>query len=512
MNFWAKLKLTACIFLPAVFARFRATEYSPFRSRRPTSPQDARFNVTAASRTTIAEKAKDFEDNNAVAQRIGEVFVNYTVGPQGLVLIPNSTDKEWNAAAKIYWQNTCNFIDLKSRQNFGCLQSLIAWRWLFDGEIFIYKTRGQANDGSYYPRIQLIEYHLVGTPPDRAKDEGKTIVDGVEIDANGRPTAYWVKDSSTSLNYRPIPAADIIHVFEPTRPGQYRGISFFHAAINYLEWLDDLQDLEFRAITDAAEKSTFVKTVTGQMPPGMNGGGLPGDSFGLDQPMAGLSAAQRGEDLQEAVGGRTVALNLGEDVSQFAPVRPTESTRALWSYLTSCVCSSVGIPKMICFSEWLDKAQGTVVRGDYDIAAQFFRSRSAVIAAACREVYIYVIGWGIRTDASIADKPGDGSWVNVTVRPPRAPNVDVGRNASADIAGLAARTTNYDLIYAPQGLDWQEELTKLADQVKFINDLAAERGLQPAEIREQAAIVMQKAKDALAAETVRQQQEETQTP
>lgn len=509
MNLWQKLKLSAAILLPNVFGHFRATEWTPFRSTRRSHPQDARFNVTQSSRTIIAEKAKDFEDNNAVAQRLGEVFVNYTVGPQGLVLIPNSTDKNWNDAAKIYWNNTANFIDLKSRQNFGCLQSLIAWRWCFDGEIFILKTRGVAADGRTYPRIQLIEYHLVSTPPERARDEGKTIVDGVEIDSNGRPTGYWVKDSSVSTVFRFIDAKDMIHVFEPTRPGQYRGMSFFHAAINYLERLDDLQELEFRAVTDAAEKSTFVKTATGQMPIGMSGGGMPGDGFSINAPVAGQSLSARSDELRESIGGRTVALGLNEDVSQFTPVRPTESTRYLWSYLTSCTCSAFGIPKLVCFSEWLDKPQGTVVRGDYDIAAQFFRSRSAVIAASCREVYIYVMGWGIRTDSSIADKPGDGSWVNVTIRPPRAVNVDVGRNASADIAGLAAGTTNYDLLYAPQGLDWQEELTKLADQVKFVNDLAAKRGLQPAEIREQAAIVLSKAKEALAAETTRQQQEDT---
>lgn len=498
------------ILLPGIFA-FRATEWNPSHSRRRRAPQDARFSVTQSSRTIIAEKAKEFEDDKSIAQRLGELFVNYTVGPQGLVLIPNSTDKEWNKAAKIYWQNTCNFIDIKSRQNFGTLQGLIAWRWFFDGEIFVLKTRGVAADGRTYPRIQLIEYHLVQTPPDRARDEGKTIVDGVEIDANGRPTGYWVKDSSTATTFRFVDAKDMIHVFEPTRPGQYRGMSFLHAAINYLEWLDDLQELEFRAITDAAEKSTFVKTATGQLPPSMMGGGLPGDGFGGTAPVAGQTLAQRSDDLREQVGGRTLALNLGEDVSQFTPARPTESTRALWSYLTSCVCGAVGIPKVMAFSEWLDKMQGTVVRGDYDIAAQFFRSRSAVIAAADREIYIYVMGWGIRTDATIADKPGDGSWVNVTVRPPRAPNVDVGRNASADIAGLAAATTNYDLIYAPQGLDWQEELTKLADQVQFINNLAKERGIQPAELREQAALVLQKTNDALTQESQRQQAEDVVT-
>lgn len=482
MNLWQRIKSATL----ALFGRYEAAQTnSTRRSHIPIAPQEPRFTITQAARTAVAEKAKHFEENNAVAQRIGSVFTDYTVGPNGLVLIPNSTDAEWNKAAKDYWNQTCTFIDLKSRQNFGTLQGLISWRWLFDGEIFILKTRGQDAAGRWRPRIQLIEYYLVQTPPDRMRDEGMTIVDGVEIDRNGRPTGYHVKDSSQSSTFRFIDAKDIIHVFEPARPGQYRGMSFFHAAINYLHRLDDLQELEFRAVTDAAEKSTFVKTATGQLPPSLFGG-IPPSGLGSGQ-QSGVDIAQRETELRDAVGGRTAALMLGEDVSQFVPQRPTESTRALWSYLTSCVCSAVGIPKMICFSEWLDKMQGTIVRGDYDIAAQFFRSRSAVLAAAFREVYLYVIGWGIATEANLADRPGDGSWVNVTVRPPKAVNVDVGRNSSAMLSELAQGATNYELIYSPLGLDWQEELAKLADQVQFINKLAADRGINPSEIREQAA-------------------------
>ncbi len=211
------------------------------------------------------------------------------------------------------------------------------------------------------------------------------------------------------------------------------------------------------------------------------------EGSGAPKPLkTGPNAAQRSEELQDAVGGRTAALQLGEDVVQFTPQRPTESTRQLWSYLTTCVCASIGIPKVVAFSEWQEKYQGTVVRGDYDIAAQFFRARSAVFAAAFREVYLYVIGWGIRTEASLADKPGDGSWTNVTVRPPRAVNVDVGHNSAAEKGELADGRTNYDLIYGPRGLDWKEEITKLAKQVSFMKKLAVQEGIEFTDLREQA--------------------------
>lgn len=495
-------------------ARYEAAQPSTWRSHIPTGPQDARFNVTQSSRTIIAEKAKHFEDNNAIAQRIGSVFVDYTVGANGLILIPNSTDQTWNEAAKKYWNQWCVFPDVRSRQNFGTLQGLIAWRWLFDGEIFLLKTRGKSADGRTFPRLQLIEYYLVQTPPDRSRDEGKTIVDGVEIDAAGRPTGYWVKETSSSNTFRFVAAEDIIHVFEPSRPGQYRGMSFFHAAINYLHRLDDLQELEFRAADDAAEKSTFVKTNSGEIPPALVRAGADNFHEEATTPQTTINVEERSAQLQEAIGGRMQALKTGEDVVQFQPTRPTEATRALWSYLTSCVCSAVGIPKVICFSEWLDKMQGTVVRGDYDIADKFFKARSAVLSSAFREVYIYVIGWGIRSELDLADRPGDGSWVNVTIRPPKSVNVDVGRNSSAMLAELAAGATNFDLIYGPLGLDAREELSKSIHFMAWLKKECAAVSqhegvtVEAAEIVEHAAIVLDRKKAGQTQETQQQQDEE----
>lgn len=480
MTVWQRIKFA----VKAIFARFDAARTnSPHRSQRYYGPQDARVDFNNSNRTIIAETVKSFEYNNAVAQTIGSTFVDYTVGPQGLVLIPGSSDAAWNAAAKKYWQTACTFIDLKSRQNFGCIQGLVAWRWFFDGEIFILKTRRQNRQGRWFPAVQLIEYYCVATPPDRQKDEGKSICDGVELDASGRPTGYWVKEGAQGTVFRLVPAEDMIHVFEPSRPGQYRGISFFHAAINYLHRLDDLQELEMRAVADAAEKSTFIESATGELPPGMQGG-LPQNSLG--SPLSTTTQPVDVNELREVIGGRTVAIPFGSKASQFTPARPTESTRALWSYLTSCVCAAIPIPKVVCFPEWMERIQGTVVRGDYARANQFFQARSAVLAAAFREVYIYVMGWGIRSEATIADPPAD--WIAVTVRPPHAVDVDVGRNSRAMLDELAQGCTNYDLIYSPMGLDWQEELTKLADQVAFIQKLAAERGIDPGQIREQASV------------------------
>ena len=452
--------------------------WSPNRSWLPAAVQDARLDASAAPRTEIMRKARYFEKNSAVAQRLASVFCDYVVGPNGLLVTPASSNPQWNSAAKIYWNTNGQFIDLNSRQNFGTLQGLMAWRWFFDGEIFLLKTRGQNRSGQWFPRIQLVESHRVGTPPELASEEGKTVCDGVAIDENGRPTGYWMRADFDGKNFRPIQAQNVIHLFEPSRPCEYRGLSLLHAVLNDLHLLDDLEQLEHRAAIDAAEKSTFVNTATGAMPPSLLGGGVP--LSGLPTPVNGLTYddAKRTAELQDTIGGKSFALKIGEDVKQFMPNRPTEATRYLWEYLISKVCIGVGIPKLLVIPYSM---QGTVVRGDYDVANAYFQSRSSIMAASAREVYLYCLGWGIQREPALND-PLPPDWFNVTIRPPRSVNVDVGRNSAAEKEELRDGRTNFEIIYSAFGLDWQEELEKKAQQSAYIKALAAKYDIDAASI------------------------------
>ena len=462
MNIWQRIKA-------AIFNRYESARTTTAKSYIPGGLVDARIDISKSTREEIMRKARYFEKNNAIARRIGSVFCDFTVGSGGMVFMPASSDPAWNAKAKSYLDKTLSVIDLNSRQTFGSIQQLCAWRDFFDGDIFIVKTRGQDLQGRFFPRIQIFEAHLCKTPPARLGDEGKSIVDGVEIDSVGRPSGYWFLNNSNAEEFKLYDARNVIHLYDPDRAQQVRGISTLAAAINYLHRLDDLQELEFKAVTDAAEKSTFIKTLTGQLPPGMGGtlGKFRDTNLKADAP-----AVDNSINYREAIGGRMVALNMGEEPVQFQPTRPTEATRALWSYLTSSVCAACGVPKMICFSEWLEGAQGTIVRGDYDIAAQNFRARSGVYAAAFREVIIYVLQWGIQNERELADPPSD--WANVSYTAPRAVNVDVGRNSSAVQNELKLGMTNYDLIYGALGLDARAEITRQIDFLAFVKKKCAE--------------------------------------
>lgn len=120
-------------FLNDIFARFRSAPVDRYegagnslrRSYLDTSYTSARFDVTASTRQQIVRKSRYFEQNNAVMNRLGDLFESYTVGSNFSVQ-PASSDPAWNLRAKKAWDIWCRYPDIGSRQSFGTLMSLAA--------------------------------------------------------------------------------------------------------------------------------------------------------------------------------------------------------------------------------------------------------------------------------------------------------------------------------------------------------------------------------------------------
>lgn len=445
--------------------------WSKDRSYLPGYVQDARFDADPSARLEILRKARYFERNNAIVNRMADLFEQFTVGANGLQFIPATSSEKFNQGVKESWGEWQKICDLTSLHSFATLQSLIARAVFVDGEIFILKTRGETGK----PRIQLIEAHRVASPPDLW--DRTNIIDGVEIDSRGRPIAYYVVDGVDGTTYSRKDAKDVNHVFEPSRPGQHRGLSMLYPVLNDLHDLDDLQLLEMKAAKDAAEISNVFYTENGELPTADT---HRKQRFGqATQNTAGNEITEyRTQQIANRLGGRTVSVKLHEKLEQHRSERPSVAVRDYWDYLTSKVCTGAGIPKLLVLPFSI---QGTVVRGEYDLAANFFRSRSANLASSLERVYQFYLEWAVGNDRRLMDKPGD--WRAVTTRAPRAVNVDVGRNSSAMLAELEAGATSYDAIYSPLGLDAFEELRKRAKEEAYIDSLSAEFKLTPDRIR-----------------------------
>jgi lambda family phage portal protein len=457
-------------FLDNILAKFRSAPVNRYegasnsirRSFLDTSYTSVRFDVTASTRQQIVRKSRFFEQNNAVMNRLGDLFENYTVGSNFSVQ-PASSDPDWNLRAKKWWDTWCRYPDIGSRQSFGTLMSLAARGWFYDGESFLLLTKGDSGR----PRLQLIEPQQVATPT--GQEQSPDIFDGVRFDTKtGRALSYFIGQETNQgqlTEVRSISSDSIVHIYEAQRAGQLRGLPFVACVINDLHDLDDLQKLEMESCKLASSVAQVIKTSSGEVQASSLRSGVVG-SQGTAQ------------TYYENVFGSTVkVLKSGDEFEQFQADRPNVNMREYWRSLTEKVCAGVGIPYVLVFPEGM---QGTVYRGALDMSSVWFRSRHQVMASAARRIWEYVMEYAIRTDPSLRDSPDD--WYEVAIQAPRSPNVDVGRNSAAQLAELGAGVTTYDEIYGARGIDWRSALEAKAQQARYIQDLANKYGLDVSEI------------------------------
>lgn len=460
MKLWDRIKVAL------FWNKFDATDWSQFRSWRSTPLQDARLDLTKASREVLQAKSRDWERNSPLYRKLANTWEQYTVGT-GIRLPSASSNPEWNIVADQVMEEWEPIADLENRFGWFNDQGIISRARFVDGEHFIVLT----NEGPY-PRIQLVEGHRCATPPDRKSEEGKTIIDGVKVNEFGRAVGYWFLAGD---KFKLVDASLVIHVFNPERAGLPRGIPECTSALNVLHDLDDLRTLEMRAAKDAAELSTIYKTATGEMPSTLVS---MAQMFQNTNTAAGSSSSvtdARREFYKNATGGRNVVLFQGDDAIQHVPERPGANTREYWRLLAGEVCAAAGIPLALVYP---DSMQGTVYRGALDAAAAAFRNETTVLAGYFTRVRNYVIQNEARFNKDLNPLPPD--WRKVTFGTVRSPNVDIGRNSQARIAELAAGLTDWNLIAAELGLDGKQILKSKADMLVYIQQLCAERpGLTP---------------------------------
>lgn len=448
-------------------------------------PQDARLDIGEMDRTEMVRKSRGFYANDAIADRLCDIFEQFTVGPNGLQIFPDSTEDEWNDAMLVCLDGWYRFPDLTSRLPWSVLQALCACLWFVDGECFILKTYGEEttrrSDGTTAtirrPRVQLIESHRVGNPSN--PPNGAVIYDGVQVDKRGRPTHYWVLVTDNVTNeskHVPIEADKIIHIFEPHRPNQYRGIPFLAPVMNDLQDLNELQAFAKHKAKENSSITRVLETPGGEF---ATASAIREKVLGRNQSTTGADITEeRTKWMQRLFGPRSLAIKTGDKLTEFLNNTPSVADQALWSHLTSRVCIGTGIPKILVFPESI---QGTVARGDLDVANAFFRARSEVLAGAFKEVHFFVMEWEVQNTIEVSDPPSD--WRKVFVCPPRAVNVDVGYNAAAVIADLEAGNTTYRDTYGMRGKFWKTEIRQRAREEAYIDRVCKEFKTTPDRVR-----------------------------
>ncbi|MDB4906371.1 MAG: hypothetical protein JWO05_1155 [Gemmatimonadetes bacterium] len=292
----------------------------------------------------LRARCADLERNDPLAAGAMATMATHTVGTgivpharldRDLLQLSDEDATAWERQADriFHWWAETKACDYTGRQDFYGQQSLVLRGAFGRGDIFALRRFEDRPGALLSTRVQLIEADRVCNP--RGMFNSTTLMDGIELDANGRPAAVHVLDrhpgdtlggyaglyaTYPDANWTRVPMAgagsgdpQVLHVYEMLRPDQARGVPKFAPIIETLKQLSRLSDAELMAAVIQSFFTVFLKSTSGEvLMPDM------GDPGGVPQNTAGLGA-QNDVRLGQ---GAIVGLAPGEEPVMAQPNRP----------------------------------------------------------------------------------------------------------------------------------------------------------------------------------------------
>ena len=292
----------------------------------------------------LRARARQLCRENPYASNAVEAFVSSAVGggikPSSL-LEDAAVKKELQAA----WLEWTDEADADGLTDFYGLQALAA-RALFEaGECFVRFRPRRAEDGLSVPlQLQILEAEHLPFDHNEQLANGNTVRAGIEFDQIGRRTAYHFLRNHpgeaalnfTGLDKTVVPAAEVMHLYRPLRPGQIRGQPAIVPGMIRLYLLDQYDDAELDRKRVAAMFAGFVTK--------------PRPEDGSPVPLDPQRADKEGQPLPPEVAlaglepGTLQVLMEGEDIKFSNPSEVGGSYEAFMYRSLLAISAAVGLP------------------------------------------------------------------------------------------------------------------------------------------------------------------------
>lgn len=217
----------------------------------------------AAAGSKLRDRSRDLTRNNPHAAKALSSWVSNLVGDG---IMPRIKDAKLKALFEA-WSTQC---DADGQLNWYGLQTLAAREMIEAGEVLVRRRARFASDGLAVPlQVQILEADFLdGTKTGEVTQGRGVTINGVEFDAIGRRTRYWMFQAhpgNTALTLKsrvtsvPVPASEIVHLYEKQRT-QTRGVPWCSPILRQTR---DLDDYEFAEMLRKKMESCVVGVVTG---------------------------------------------------------------------------------------------------------------------------------------------------------------------------------------------------------------------------------------------------------
>lgn len=268
----------------------------------PSTSADTEIGLSLAR---LRARCRDLTRNNPHAKRAVTVWTTNLVG-DGIVPRAKTGDAVLDERVNSLFKEFVETCDAAGQLDFYGLQTLAVRGMIDGGEMLIRRRWRRGDDGLPVPvQFQVLEGDHLDHNKTNTFDSGARIVQGVEFDAIGNRSAYWLfrdhpGDSFPSfrdgLVSRAVPASEVAHLYLKERT-QTRGVPWGHAVLQRLRDLDDYEDAE---IMRKKVEACVVAFVLGQTPEEVEDGQsiapevINQDGFAVEKFEPGLIARVKG--------------------------------------------------------------------------------------------------------------------------------------------------------------------------------------------------------------------------
>ncbi|WP_030128518.1 phage portal protein [Pseudomonas sp. QTF5] len=200
-------------------------------------------NLRARSRSAVRNDPYAF---NVIDKRVSNLIGT------GITPRPKIEDDALRKLQQELWEDWVDESDADGLTDFYGQQALIARTVETAGECFVrLRPRGLDEDLAVPLQLQVLAPEFVPHDKFEPCKNGNSIRAGIEFNLAHQRVAYWMyrvhpRDaSSLNAGYNQlvrIPAAQVLHIFEPVEPGQLRGVPRLAPVLKRLRSLDNYDD------------------------------------------------------------------------------------------------------------------------------------------------------------------------------------------------------------------------------------------------------------------------------
>lgn len=422
-------------------------------------------------------RSREEYGSNEYAKRAVNLYKQNVIGPDGIKFMSRvrrgngSPDKPAIAALERSWKQFCRRgnCEVTRKHSFRSVENMVTQSVLIDGEAFVVEVDNYRNDFGY--AVQLMDPALLDHNLNVKLDNGNFIVMGVEIDEWKAPVAYhflpayplndhYATTTARSLNsYIRIPAARVLHIYNPEYVHQTRGVPALAVTLLRFNMTRGYEEAELVAARSASAKMGFFTT------------NEEGESF------EGGEQNKDGSTIDAMTPGQIERLPKGVTFEGWDPQHPNGNQGGFIKTLLRASAAGVNVP----YNQMANDGEGinfsTIRFFDRD-AQDVWRSFQNLLIESLHS-FVYE-GWlrsvlksgrvelrpGVPLAPAFIDKYREVRWQGRTWD-----HVQPKEQALADEINLRNGTTTVSRILRGKGLDPDEHFEEMAEEGKKLSDL-----------------------------------------